>query len=55
MKRDMDVVRRILLEIEETGTCDTDTVNLKFLNGEATNAGRASRTCNYGLPLSVAG
>lgn len=34
MKRDMDVVRRILLEIEETGTCNTDTVNLKFLNGE---------------------
>ena len=33
MKRDMDVVRQILLEIEETGECDYGKADRKYLGG----------------------
>ena len=33
MKRDMDVVRQILLEIEETGECDYSKADRKHLGG----------------------
>lgn len=33
MKRDLEIVRQILLEIEETGLCQTSVVDLKYLQG----------------------